>query len=190
MDIEEIFKKIGVIREGHFLLTSGLHSGVYFEKFRLLEYPGYTGMVCERIANFFKGVEIDTVAGPTTGGIIVAYEVARMLKKRCIFAERIKKGRDFLRGFELKRGERILVVDDVLTTGGSVSDVINAVSRRGGVVIGIGVMIDRSEKPINFGVPLFSAFKARAQNFRESECPLCKKGIPLIRPGGVVSTQN
>ncbi|HID92998.1 MAG TPA: orotate phosphoribosyltransferase [bacterium (Candidatus Stahlbacteria)] len=184
MDFKKIFKDIGMIMEGHFELASGLHSSIYFEKFRLLEHPEYTKAVCQEIANHFKHMEVKTVAGPTTGGIIIAYEVAKQLGKRCIFAERTQEGRDFLRGFKIEGGEKILVVDDVLTTGGSITDVINAIKARNGIVVGVGVVVDRSEG-VDFGVPLFSVYKTRVKNFTPQDCPLCREGVSLTKPGGL-----
>lgn len=184
MKTEEILKESGMVKEGHFLLTSGLHSGLYFEKFRLLERPDLTSSVCETIAEHFKDKDIETVAGPTTGGIIIAHEVARRLKTRCIFAERTAEGRDFLRGFQIRPGERVLVVDDVLTTGGSLRDTIAAVGKRGGTVVGIGVIVDRREQDSDFGCPLFSVYKKPVKNYDPNDCPLCQQGIPLTKPGG------
>ncbi|MDI6840626.1 MAG: orotate phosphoribosyltransferase [bacterium] len=183
-NIEEIFKQIGMIREGHFELTSGLHSGTYFEKFRLLEHPELTALVCEQICTAFKDTAFTTVAGPTTGGVIIAYEVAKQLKKRCIFAEKSGEGREFLRGFQVTQGEQVLVVDDVLTTGGSIIQTISAIQRRNGVVVGVGVIVDRSEQKPNFAVPLFAVYKSPTKNFLPDNCPLCKKNIKLTKPGG------
>jgi orotate phosphoribosyltransferase len=172
-----------MLLEGHFELTSGLHSGKYFEKFRLLEHPEITEQVCKKIAQKFEG-KAKVVAGPTTGGIILAYEVARQLKGRCIFAEKSKDGRVIRRGFKLKKGEKVIVVDDILTTGGSILATIRAVEELGGKVIGVGVIIDRSEKEVSFNVPLFSVVKVKVKNWLPKECPLCKKGIPVTIPGG------
>ncbi len=184
MGIEDIFKKIGILREGHFLLHSGLHSGFYFEKFRLIEHPEHAVPLFEMLAHHFAGYNVDTVAGPTTGGSIIAFEVARFLKKRCVIAEKTDEGRDFLRGFKIVSGEKILIVDDVLTTGTSIKDVVSAVERYGGEVCGIGVVIDRSEKTPDFGIPLFSLYKKKVENFVPKDCPLCKAGIALTKPGG------
>lgn len=184
IDIEKIFKETGVKLSGHFELTSGLHSDTYFEKFRLLEHPKWTTIICKELVHKVKNIEFDRVAGPTTGGIILAYEVARQLNKKCIFAEKVPEGRDFLRGFVIKEGEKVLVVDDVLTTGSSVNDTIAAIKKRGAIVVGVAVIIDRSEKEINFGIPLFSLYKEKVVNFKPEECPLCKKEIKLTKPGG------
>ncbi|OYD17294.1 orotate phosphoribosyltransferase [candidate division WOR-3 bacterium JGI_Cruoil_03_44_89] len=185
IDIEKMFKEIGVIKEGHFLLHSGLHSGIYFEKFRLIEHPEYAIPLFELLASQFEGEPIDTVAGPTTGGSIIAFEVARVLRKRCIIAEKVEGGRDFLRGFGLKPDENILVVDDVLTTGASVKDVISAIKRYNANPYAVGVLIDRSNEIPDFGIPLYSVYRKRVENFNPEDCPLCKLGVPLTKPGGV-----
>lgn len=189
-NFEDIFKKIGMIKEGHFLLTSGLHSGVYFEKFRLLEHPEYLSIFTNKIAGHFKDKDFDTVAGPTTGGIIIAYEVAKALNKRCIFAEKTGQGRDFLRGYKIKKGEKILIVDDVFTTGGSIKDVIAAVKNRGAIVTGIGIIVDRSDPAhkfmcgADFGIPFFAVYKKIVKNYPPESCPFCKKGTKLVKLGG------
>jgi orotate phosphoribosyltransferase len=179
----EIFKTAGAIKEGHFLLASGLHSPVYWEKFRILQYPHLTAKLCRLIAQHFKQQRIDVVAGPTTGGIILAFETARQLGTRGIFAEKEGGVRAFRRDFEIKPGERVLIVDDILTTGSSIRETINAVDRLGGIIIGIGVLVDRSEKDLDFNVPLFSCLRAPTTVYSPQECPLCVAHIPLIKPG-------
>ncbi|MBI4723245.1 MAG: orotate phosphoribosyltransferase [Candidatus Stahlbacteria bacterium] len=183
-DYLELFKQIGMIKEGHFELTSGLHSARYFEKFRLLEHPNIATLICQEIAENFKTQELEIIAGPTTGGIIIAYEVARYLNKRCIFAEKTTDGREFKRGFEIRLKEKILVVDDVFTTGGSVMQTIEAIKKRNGTIIGVAVIIDRSEMKIDFGVPFFAIYSEKVANWYPADCPLCKQGIPLHKPGG------
>ena len=184
-NVEEIFKKSGAILEGHFLLTSGLHSPVYWEKFKVLQFPNYTEQLCQMITNHFRKQKIQVVAGPTTGGIILAFEVARQLGVRGIFAE--KEGaeeRAFGRGFTINPGERVLIVDDILTTGGSIRQVMAAVARLGGIIVGIGVLVDRSEQKIDFGAPLFSCHRSVTITYPPQDCPLCAAKIPLVRPGG------
>jgi len=185
MGIEEIFKKSGAILEGHFLLTSGLHSPIYWEKFRVLQYPKYTEQLCRLISNHYANQDTQVVAGPTTGGIILAHEVARQLGVRGIFAE--KEGADrrvFKRGFSISPGERVLIVDDVITTGKSIREVLSLANEQGGEVIGIGVLVDRSEQKQEFGVPLFSCLRSITPTYKPQECPLCAAGIPLVKPGG------
>ncbi len=182
-DAERMFREVGAVMEGHFLLTSGLHSPIYWEKFRVLEQPRYTERLCQMIATHFRDQNVQLVAGPTTGGVIISYEVAKQLGLRSIFAEREGATRIFRRGFEIKRDERVLVVDDILTTGSSVREVISEVKRKGGQLIGVGVLVDRSEGAIDFGVPLFACYKTSVPTYRPEECPLCRKGIPLSKPG-------
>lgn len=181
--VERMFREAGAVVEGHFLLTSGLHSPVYWEKFRILEQPRYTERLCGMIAARFRGQGVQVVAGPTTGGIIISYEVARQLGVRSIYAEREGAARVFRRGFRIAPGERVLVVDDVLTTGSSVVEVTEAVRRNGGQMVGVGVLVDRSGGPVDFGAPLFSCYRTPAPGYRPEECPLCHAGAPLSRPG-------
>lgn len=187
MNAEEIFKKAGAILEGHFLLTSGLHSPVYWEKFHVLQHPGYTEQLCEMISKHFAEYGIETVAGPTTGGIILAHEVGRQLKIRSLFAEKEGDKRTFRRGFGIKPGEKVLVVDDILTTGKSVREVLDIVREEGGIVAGIGVLVDRSEQEHDFGAPLFSCLRSKTITYQPENCPLCTAGVPLVKLG--TSTQ-
>ena len=184
MTAEEIFEKSGAILKGHFLLTSGLHSPVYWEKFRVLQYPNYTQQLCRQIADYFRNQNSQVVAGPTTGGIILAFEVARQLGVRGIFAEKEGEERTFRRGFSLNPGERVLIADDILTPGGSIRQVMSAVARHKGVLVGIGVLVDRAEQALDFGVPLFSCHRSQTITYKPEECPLCAAGVPLVKPGG------
>ena len=179
---EEIFEKSGAILKGHFLLASGLHSPVYWEKFKVLQFPDYTEQLCRMIAAHFRNQGIQVVAGPTTGGIILAFEVARELGVRGIFAEKEGDTRSFRRGFSINPGERVLIVDDILTTGGSIREVIAAVNDQDGIIVGIGVMVDRSEQKVDFGVPLFSCHRAVTITYAPENCPLCAQQIPLVKP--------
>ena len=162
-----------------------MHSPVYWEKFRVLQFPNYTEHLCRLIGTHFSQHKIDVVAGPTTGGIILAHEVARQMKTRSIFAE--KEGdnkRAFRRGFGINPGEKVLIVDDILTTGKSIREILELVSGQDGEVIGIGVLVNRSEEKHDFGVPLFSCLHSITPTYKSQDCPLCAAGIPLTRPGG------
>lgn len=186
LSAEQIFEKSGAVLKGHFLLTSGLHSPVYWEKFQVLQYPQYTQELCRLIADHFRDQDIQVVAGPTTGGIILAFEVGRQLGVRGIFAEK-KEGsseRAFKRGFNIEPGERVLLVDDILTTGGSIREVIAAISKTQGKLIGIGVLVDRAEKSLDFSFPIFSCVRSPAITYQPEECPLCAAKVPLIKRGG------
>jgi orotate phosphoribosyltransferase len=182
-DVEALFRKAGVLQEGHFLLTSGLHSPVYWEKFRILQYPEYTCILCALMAEHFRARAPSVVVGPTTGGVILSFETARQLGIRGIFAEKEGETRALRRDFRIEPGERVLVVDDVLTTGKSVHETLDAVRRLGGDVIGVGVMVDRSDSPLDFGAELFSCLRAPAVAYRADVCPLCAAGVPLKKPG-------
>ena len=187
---EDIFQKSGALLKGHFLLTSGLHSPVYWEKFRVLQFPNYTEPLCRMIADHFRRQNVQVVAGPTTGGIILAFEVARQLGVRGIFAEKEDEERSFRRGFTVDPGERVLIVDDILTTGSSIREVIAAVKKLDGNIIGIGVLVDRSEQAPDFGFPLFSCHHSATVTYRPEECPLCAAKIPLIKPGSSQPTAS
>ena len=179
----ELFRTAGAIKEGHFLLASGLHSPVYWEKFRILQHPRVTEELCRLIVQNFGGQTIDIVAGPTTGGIILAFETARQLGVRSIFAEKEGEVRLFRRDFEIVPRERVLVVDDILTTGTSLRETMHAVDRQEGIVIGIGVLVDRSEGTLAFDPPLFSCLRAPTIAYLPQQCPLCAAHIPLSKPG-------
>ena len=187
-DVEKLFKDSGALLNGHFLLTSGRHSPVYWEKFHLLERPTQTVPLCGLIVERFSGEKIDLVAGPTLGGAILAFEVARQIGVRASYAERDPAGRSFRRGLGVRKGEKVLVVDDILTTGGSLVEVLDAIKKLGGRTVGIGVLVNRSEKEIDLGAPLFSCHRASAISYSAEECPLCKAGLPLVRAGGDKTT--
>jgi len=187
-EVLQIFRDAGAILDGHFLLTSGRHSATYLEKFQVLQYPTYTERLCRLIADHFRESDVDLVAGPTTGGIILSYEVARQLGTRAtdapvrgIFAESDGAGRSFQRSFRVRPGERVLVVDDILTTGGSIRQVIEAVRESGGVAVGVGVLVDRSGGQVDFGLPLYACTELEIAAYEASECPLCRQGTPLTK---------
>src|SRR3990172_3488092 len=183
-ELSALLREVGALMDGHFLLSSGRHSPAYVEKFRLLQHPEQTERLCRLIADRFRDDGPELVAGPTTGGVILSYEVARLLGLRGIFAEKADGGRAFQRGFEVRPGERTLIVDDVLTTGGSIRDVIEAVRRAGGEPIGVGVLVDRSGGRTDFrggrgGLPFFACLELDLPTYEEGACPLCDEGAPL-----------
>jgi orotate phosphoribosyltransferase len=182
-DILNIFEKTGALLKGHFLLTSGRHSDVYFQCAKVLQYPEYMVQICSNIVENFKDAEIDTVISPAIGGIIVGQETARQLNKKSIFAEREDKTLVLRRGFSIEEGERFLVCEDVVTTGGSVFEVIDIVQAAGGIVAGIGFIVDRSNGKVNFGFPQFSTVSLNAVSYPPDNCELCSRGIPLEKPG-------
>lgn len=184
LDVEKVFRDAGALLHGHFLLTSGRHSPVYWEKFRVLQYPHHVVKLCAMIADRFRPERAQVVAGPTTGGILLAFEVGRQLDIRAAYAEKENGGRAIRRGQGIRAGERVLVVDDVLTTGSSVQAVITAVLQAQGEIIGVGVLVDRAEESLDFGYPLYACLRSSAISYTPEDCPQCRQGLPLTRPGG------
>ena len=183
--VERIFKSAGALREGHFVLASGRHSPQYLEKFQVLQRPSDTERLCAPIASWARTLGVETVAGPTTGGVILAHEVARQLGTRAVYAERREdgRGRELRRGFSLAPGERVLVVDDIMTTGGSVEETIGAVLESGGTAVGAAVLVDRSGSSARLDVPLHALWRLEIPTYEPSSCPLCAAGLPATHPG-------
>lgn len=181
--ILDLFKSTGALQQGHFRLTSGLHSPEYFQCARVLQYPQYNELLCGEIFRHFHDWRVEIVVAPAIGGIMVGQEVARQLRVRGIFAEREDKTMSLRRGFEVKEGERVLVCEDVVTTGGSVQEVVDLVKARGGVIVGIASIVDRSREPINLGAELFSLLKMDVPVYQPDACPLCKENVPIVKPG-------
>jgi orotate phosphoribosyltransferase len=184
-EVESVFREAGAFREGHFLLSSGKHSSLYLEKFQVLQWPVRTAALCTDIADWARTLGPRTIAGPTTGGIILAHEVGRQLELRAVYAERVEggRGREFRRGFELGSGERVLVVDDIMTTGGSVQETIAAVRTAGAVVVGAAVLVNRSGGSARLDVPLHALWTLDIPTYAPEECPRCAEGAPLAKPG-------
>jgi orotate phosphoribosyltransferase len=174
----EIFNTAGAFLEGHFTYTSGRHGNRYLEKFRILERADYTGPLCRMIAAQYADRAVDIVASPTTGGIILSYEVGRILGCPGIFCEKNPdgKGRVFRRGFRIEKGQSVVVVDDVVTTGGSLRDTCAAVENLGGEIIGVGVLADRSGGRVEVPYPYFACLEVAFESWDPSECPLCAEG--------------
>jgi orotate phosphoribosyltransferase len=184
-EVERIFREAGAFREGHFVLASGKHSSRYLEKFQVLQWPVRTAELCADIAQWARRLGPTTIAGPTTGGIILAHEVARQLELRAVYAERRESGpgREFRRGFALASAERVVVVDDIMTTGGSVQDTVDAVRRAGAQVVGAAVLVDRSGGAAGLDVPLHALWTLDIPAYAPADCPQCAEGAPLTRPG-------
>ena len=181
--ILDIFKSSGALLEGHFKLTSGLHSNIYFQCAKVLQYPEHLTEICRNIASAFNGVDIDTVISPAVGGIVVGTEVGRQLGVKTIFAER-KNGEMVLRrGFTISPDEKVLVVEDVITTGGSVAEVIEVVAKAGGDIVGVGSVVDRSNGMVTLAKKQFSLLTLEVKNYEPDNCPLCDQDIPLDSPG-------
>jgi len=179
-EVIEIFKRTETIKRGHFLLASGLHSGIYLQKCQILQYPEYTERLCAELASRFKDDKVELIIGPTMGGIILAYETARALGVRNIFAERVGSKRGLRWGFDIKPGERTLVVDDIATTGASVKDVIELVEDKGGYLVGVGLLADRSGGKLDLGIRVEALATLDIKTYSPSDCPLCREGVPLL----------
>ncbi len=179
----EIFEKTGVLLEGHFLLTSGRHSKQYLQCAQVLQYPEYTEELCSLLIEPYKDKGIELVVGPAMGGIIIAYEAARNLGCRTVFAERENGKMALRRGFEVSKGEKILIVEDVITTGGSVKEVIDLTVKEGAEVVGVSSFVDRSEGKADLGKPFTSLISFNIETYSPQNCPLCEKGVPAVKPG-------
>lgn len=179
----DLFKKSKALLDGHFLLTSGKHSAQYMQCAQVLQYPDRAALLAEGLAAAFQHMDIQTVIGPAMGGILVAHEAAKALGVRALFTERENGIMRLRRGFTLSPGERVLVVEDVITTGGSVREVLSVVREAGAVPVGVGVLVDRSGGAVDFGLPQSSIIQLNIQAFETSECPLCAQGIPAVKPG-------
>ncbi len=177
-----LFEKAGAILSGHFELSSGRHSRQYLQCALLLQDPKQAERVCKMLADRFRSEKIDLVIGPALGGILVSYEVARALGVRSVFAEREEGMLRLRRNFDIQKGERVLVVEDVVTTGRSTNEVISLVRSKGGHVIGVGALVDRSGG-VDFKAPFMSLLSLRIESFPKEACPLCKKGVPVAKPG-------
>jgi len=179
----EIFRKHSAVLEGHFILSSGLHSNRYIQCALVLQHPRVAEQLCSELAAKLRHVGATVVAAPALGGVIVSYEVARALGLRALFTERQEGTMTLRRGFSLEPGEPTLVVEDVITTGLSTRETVTAIEEAGGKVVGIGSLIDRSGGAVEFGVPKSSLVDLTAQNYKPEECPLCRSGIPAVKPG-------
>jgi orotate phosphoribosyltransferase len=184
--ILETLRASGALKEGHFVLSSGRHSDQYIEKFDLLRQPRPASDVCCLIAERFRDQEVDVVVGPTTGGVILAFEVGRQLGVAAAYAERLPNGdagREFRRGTTFQTGDRVLVVDDILTTGGSLRETLDALASHPVEVAGVAVLVDRSGGEADLGVPYVALATIDVSTWDASDCPLCLRGQSVIKPG-------
>ncbi len=181
----EIFKTTGALLEGHFQLTSGLHSRQYFQCAKVLQYPEHASALCGEVAARFKENRIDAVIAPALGGIVVGQEVGRQLGVRTMFTERKDGAMQLRRGFAITPGERLLVCEDVVTTGGSVFEVINIVKSLGGIIAGVGYIVDRSGGKVKFEAEAgqFATLQMDVVTYQPEACPLCHEGLPAVKPG-------
>ena len=179
----KIFGRCDAFHKGHFKLSSGLHSEYYLQCALVLADPKIAAKLCRELADKFKRKKIDVIIGPAIGGITAAYEVARSLGTRGIFSEREEGKMTLRRGFKLERGEKVLVIEDVTTTGGSAQEVVELAKSLGAKIVGVGAIIDRSGGKAKFSVPFRSLAKLNIKTFQPQDCPLCKAGKPIAKPG-------
>lgn len=182
-EILDIFRKHSALLEGHFVLSSGLHSDRYIQCALVLQHPEAAGALCAQLAAKLKHLGATVVAAPALGGVLVSYEVARALGVRSLFTERQDGAMTLRRGFSIARGEPTLVVEDVVTTGGSTRETMAAVEQAGGKVVGVGSLIDRSGGKVDLGVPRAALVTLEVKTYNPADCPLCKAGTPAIKPG-------
>ena len=183
-EILEVLESKGAVLRGHFKLSSGRHSDLFVQKFRVLEHPALANRFGDELARAFGG-EFDVVASPAIGAIVLGYSTALAGRTRFIFAERVDGKMAFRRGFGIGPHERVLVVEDVVTTGGSAREVVDAARAAGGIIVGVGALIDRGDpaRPPDLGAPLRALVTLDVASWTPEECPLCGRGDPLEDPG-------
>ena len=180
----EVFRETGALLEGHFLLSSGLHSPKYLQCALVLQDPSRAERLCGQLARAFTGETIDCVVGPALGGIVVAHELARALRTKAVFAERENGRMTLRRGFQIEPGQRVLLAEDVITTGGSLREVLAMVKAAGAEVAGVAALVDRTgARDPELGAPLTALVRLDVPIYPPEECPLCDKGLPLVKPG-------
>ncbi len=182
-DLLKILEDSGALLKGHFLLTSGLHSDRYIEKFRLLEQPQALDIVAAAMTEGINRDEVDVVLGAAVGGILLAGAIGRILARRTIFTERVDGNMTLRRGFTLAPEERVLVVEDIVTTGGSVFELLEVVHKAKAKIQSIVCLVDRSAKGVDFGVPGRVLLRLPIDTWEPKNCPLCQQGLPLVKPG-------
>jgi len=182
-EILDIFRKHSALLEGHFILSSGLHSDRYVQCALVLQDPRVAAQLCSQLAERLSYLKPAVVAAPALGGVLVAHEVARALGVRALFTERQDGAMTLRRGFTLEPGTPTLVVEDVITTGLSTRETIECIDEAGGKVVGAGSLIDRSGGTADLGLPKASLITLKIQNYNPADCPLCKEGFPVVKPG-------
>ena len=182
-DFTKIFEDTNALMYGHFILSSGMRSDTYFQCAKVLQYPKYLMMFSEILCNHFKSFGIEKVVSPAMGGIVLGTEVGRQLDVNTIFCERFKGKMELRRGFSIKEGEKILIIEDVLSTGGSLKEVMNLINNHSGNIVGIGVVVDRSSSDIDLHKEFFSITKQVANIFDPENLPDPLKDIPAVKPG-------
>lgn len=187
--VAELMSACGALMKGHFRLSSGLHSDEYCQCAKVMEHPQVTEELGRMLADLFRDETVDVVVSPAIGGIVIGYEVARALGVRAIWAERADGTMTLRRGFCVSPGERVLIIEDVVTTGGSVREVAEAVREAGATIVGFGFIMDRSRQPLDLPGPTKALLEGRKmKTYDPSDCPLCADGVPVAKPGSRPTT--
>ncbi len=182
-EVLAIYKQTGALLSGHFLLSSGLHSDRYLQSAVVLQQPEIATRICAALADLFRDCRVEVVIAPALGGVFVSHETARALGVRALFVERVNGELMLRRGFVIKPGERVLVVEDVITTGKSTKETIAVVRKAGGNVVAAGSLIDRSGGKADLGVPYKTLVSLDVPSYPEDACPMCKAGSTPVKPG-------
>ena len=185
-DYIKIFEETEALMYGHFVLSSGMHSDAYFQCAKVLQYPKYLSLFSEILSSHFSNLSVDKVISPAIGGIVLGTEVGRQLDKRTIFSERVDGKMQLRRGFEINPGEKILIIEDVLSTGGSIREVSELINEHEGVIVGIGIIVDRSITPVHLHDNFFAITKQTAKIFDKDDTPEHLKDMPAVKPGSNV----
>lgn len=178
-----LMEELGALHNGHFLLSSGLHSDRYFQCARILQFPELARELGAALAAFYEDIPCDLVVSPALGGILIGHEVARALGRRFVFSERKDGEMMIRRGFSLEQGEKVVIAEDVVTRGTSLLEVVKVVEEAGGVVVGLTSIIDRTGGDVELPLPLKSLAKVKVETWDAAACPLCKDGVDLVKPG-------
>ena len=182
-EIIELFKKTKVIQKGHFELSSGRHTDTYLQCAKIMQYPDYTNKLAKEIAELWSEENIDLVVGPAIGGIIISYAVASMMNSRNIFSERKDGEMQFRRNLDIKEDDKVLIVEDVVTTGGSVREVVNLLEDSKADIVGISSLVDRSNGEVEFNYPFKPLLELKVDSFKVDNCKLCQNNIEINKPG-------
>ncbi len=178
----QLFRETGVLLEGHFRLTSGKHSRQFLQCAQVLRFPAHTEELAAMMADPFRDEGVDKVVGPAMGGIILSYEVARQLGAEAIYTEKADEGARLRRGFSAEPGEKVLVVEDAITTGGTVNSAIEIFAQTQADLVGVSVLVDRSGRAVDFGIPYHAVVTMEIPAYTPADCPMCREGVPLVSP--------
>lgn len=179
--IIELLESAEGVLHGHFCLTSGLHSNIYFQCAKLYQYPEITGKIGEMLAEKLAGLEFDTIIAPAVGAVIIGYETAKQAKKRNLFVERKDGKMELRRGYSLKKGEKVVIIEDVITTARTINETIEAIKDFGAELVAVGCIVDRTSGRSNYNIK--SLLQIDPVVYHPDECPLCKENIPIEKPG-------